>query len=425
MIRVDESATYQSMDGFGAAMTDSSAWLIGTRLAPGARAKLMNDFFGASGLRLNAVRIPIGASDFTRDGIPYSYDNAPLGLSDPGMVFFSVAHDRAYLLPLLRQMMALNPRIATLANPWSPPPWMKTNRSASNGDGAGKLNRSAYGPLARYFVRFLRAYAAEGVRIRAITPQNEPGVESLYPGLNLPPAEEARFVADNLAPALRAAGLRPRIYGLDHNWASRLYARSLLRVPRAAAALSGIAWHCYHGDPRVMSELHALAPRLRQVVTECSSPIAPAPTAELVIAAARNWASSVQLWNLALDGHTGPVQLPNKGCYHCRGLVEIDSASEQVTRGRDFYQLGQASRFIQPGARRIGSNSFVAYQSGRSFKHSYATRGVDNVAFRNPDGRRVLLLYNNSPLRSSFVIAWRGRSVRYALSGRAAATLTW
>lgn len=425
MIRVDDNATYQSMEGFGGAMTDSSAWLIGTQLTSEARTKLMNDFFGPNGLRLNAVRIPMGASDFTRDGVPYSYDDAPLGLSDPATAFFSVAHDRPYVLPLLRQMMALNPHMATLANPWSPPPWMKANKSAGNRQGEGKLNRSAYGPLARYFVHFLQAYAAEGVPIRAITPQNEPGVASIYPGLSLSPVEEARFVGDNLAPALRAAGLRPRIYGLDHNWASRLYARSLLEMPKAAAALSGIAWHCYHGDPRAMSELHALAPRMKQTVTECSSPIAPAPTAEVVIASARNWASSVQLWNLALNGHTGPVQAPNHGCYHCRGLVEIDAPFGRVTRGRDFYQLGQASRFVKPGARRIGSNTFVSYQGGLPFKRSFATRGVDNVAFRNPGGGRVMLLYNNSPRRQSFAIAWRGRSLRYALPGRAAATLTW
>lgn len=424
VIRVDDRAVYQRMDGFGAAMTDSSAWLMATRLAPYARAKLMSDFFGLDGLRLNAVRTPMGASDFTRNGIPYSYDDTPFGLADPAMALFSVDHDRAYVLPLLREVRRLNPRAAFMANPWSPPAWMKRNNSSSNAHGAGTLRDGTYRPLATYFVRFLQAYAAAGVPIASITPQNEPGLPTLYPGLDLSPSQEARFVGDYLAPALRSAQLHPAIYGLDHNWASRLYAHGLLKSPRAAAALAGIAWHCYHGDPRAMSELHRLAPRLKQAVSECATPIAPEPTAELVIASARNWASTVQLWNLALDGHTGPVQAPNHGCSRCRGLVEIDPTG-RVTRGRDFYELEHASRFVAPGASRIGSNTFVSYRASRPGQRGYVSRDVDNVAFRNPDGRHVLLLYNNAPVRRSLLVTWRGRSVRYALPGRAAATLTW
>jgi len=424
VIRVDDRRRYQRITGFGAAMTDTAAWLLHDQLSPRARVAVMRRLYGARGIRLGFVRVPIGASDFTHDGTPYSYADVPPGHSDPALTTFSVAHDDAYIVPVLRQVRAINPRVKIVATPWSPPGWMKSNGSLDNIANRAELLPSAYQPLAEYFVRFLRAYAGRGIPIDAITPQNEPGLQSYYPGLNWPEPGQARWIVSNLAPALRAAKLDTRIYGYDFTWAAHSYARRLTSRPAVARAIAGVAWHCYYGNPRAMTRLHALVPRLEQIVTECSPGISPGPTAELLIASLRNWSSAVMLWNIALDPGGGPVQ---KGsCQQCIGVVTVDGRTGTVRYGADYYQLGQASSFIRPGARRIGSNTFVTYNS-TALNHgpNYASAGLDNAALSNPDGSKVLLVFNNSSRSQRFAVTSRGRSFRHRLPSQAMATFIW
>ena len=184
VITVDRSVRYQRFRGAGGALTDSSAWLIGTQLRPGTRAWLLRHLFGPSGINLNLIRLPIGAADFTAGRAFYSYDEMPAGQTDPTLAHFSIAHDQAYILPVLRQAVRLAERPFLLASMWSPPGWMKSNDSMANPQDAGTLLPEDYGPLAQYLVRFLEAYAQAGVPIQALTPQNEPGQPSIYPGLN-------------------------------------------------------------------------------------------------------------------------------------------------------------------------------------------------------------------------------------------------
>ncbi len=425
-IHVDDSVRYQRVLGVGAAITDTSAWLIHNELPPAAREQLMRDLFGPNGIRLNVLRVPIGASDFTRTGRPYSYDDLPRGASDPGLTQFSVAHDAAYVLPTLREALALRPGIQTLASPWSPPGWMKANDSLSDWRRRGTLLPNAYGAFGRYLVRFIEAYRASGVPIDAITPQNEPGQATRYPGLNLSAAGEAKLIAGNLAPALRAARLRTRIYGLDFAWRHAAFARALVRDPPVRAALAGIAWHCYRGNPRVMDAIHRLMPGADQMLTECSGGIAPGPTAELVITAFRHWASAVILWNLALDPTGGPVQPPNGGCSGCTGVVTVSERTHTVRYGADYYQLGQFGSFVAPGAWRIASNTFVATKAARSKPRiDYVTAGLDDVAFRNPDGTDVVLVHNTARHAIPFAVSWRGRSVNDTVPAGATVTLSW
>ena len=283
---------------------------------------------------------------------------------------------------------------------------------------------SAYQPLAEYFVKFLREYARRGIQVDAITPQNEPGLHAAYPGLNWPERGQSRWIASNLAPALRAAKLDTEIYGFDHSWAGHGYATRLASHPAVARAISGVAWHCYYGNPRVMTLLHARAPRLEQIVTECSPGIAPGPTAEVLIASLRNWASTVMLWNIALEPGGGPVQ--KAGCQRCTGVVTVDGRTGAVGYGRDYYQLGQASSFIRPGARRIASNTFVTYNSTtENHGPNYASARLDNVALVNPDGSRVMLVFNNSSSPQRFAVTARGRSFTHRLPAQAMATFIW
>jgi glucosylceramidase len=425
IIHVNESARYQSIKGFGGAMTDSSAWLIGDRLSASTRATLMNALFGASGINLNFLRVPMGASDFTSGGKPYSYDDLPAGTTDPRLTHFSIARDTRFTIPLLQQALAINPGMFVLANPWSPPGWMKSNDALDNINSRGVLKPSSVRPLADYFVRFLQAYSGLGIHVAAITPQNEPGQASIYPGMNLSEPREAAFVRGDLIPALRAAKLDTQVYGYDWGWSApqMRYASALVRS-RAAGQLAGISTHCYRGNPTVIAALHAQAPRLDEIVSECSPGLEPASTSEVEIASMRNWASALALWNLALDPSGGPVQPPNRACPHCTGIVTVHEATHAVTYTRDYYQLGQASKFVLPGAVRIASNHFVSYVRPTRTR-SMATPGLDDVAFENPDGSRVLVAYNGSSAPIAFGVENDGQYFSYTLAARATATFIW
>jgi glucosylceramidase len=440
VITVDDTQRFQTMQGFGAAMTDTSAWLIWDELTPGRRSQLMRKLFapGPSGIHISYVRVPIGATDFTRGSKPYSYDDLPPGQSDPALEHFSIAHDEAYTLPALRAMRAINPSVTTLASEWSPPTWMKRDGTWGNpGQSTGGLRPEDYSVLANYLVSFLHAYAAAGVPIQAITPQNEPVQASYYPGMELTESQEARFISQDLVPALQAGGLDPEILGYDFEWSCRnnttaspcdmRYPDKLAADPQAGAALGGIAWHCYAGDVHRMSAFHALVPRLDEVESECASGrLTPGPPAQLEIAAARNWASAVVLWNIALDPHGGPVQPPNFGCAGCIGLVKVDERTHRYRLSRDYYQLGQASRYVAPGAVRIASNTFVRDKYADVNRlGGYTTPGLDDVAFLDPDGTRVLLTYNSRRLPIQFAVRWRGSYFTYTLPAGAMATFRW
>jgi glucosylceramidase len=415
---------YQHFRGAGGALTDSSAWLIGTRLHPGTRAWLLRHLFGPSGINLNLIRLPIGATDFTAGRAPYSYDDVPAGQSDPGLIHFSIAHDEAYIIPVLRQATALAERPFLLASLWSPPGWMKSNDSLSNTADTGTLLPADYGVLAQYFVRFLEAYRQAGTPIQAITPQNEPGQQSTYPGLNETESEEAAFVGGDLGPALRAARLSTRIFGFDANWSGEVqFARALLHSP-AGPALSGFATHCYYGSPTAMASVHGVKPGLEEIESECAPGGLNFPVPELEIASLREWATGVELWNLALDPRGGPVQPPNYGCLGCRGIVSIDPASGRVRFSRTYYELGQLSRFVAPGAVRIASNSFVHY-AYPFLGADFASPGLDDVAFRNPDGSEALVTYNGASKPVTFSVEEGGRSFTTTLPVAAMATFTW
>ena len=240
--------------------------------------------------------------------------------------------------------------------------------------------------------------------------------------MNFPAPSEAQWITQNLEPSLQAAGLHPRVYGGDEGWGLPSYPSALLSS-QAAGALAGIAWHCYGGLPTAMSAGHAQAPGADQIVTECSKGIVPYPVPEVLIGSLRNWASVVTLWNLALDPAGGPVQPPNYGCPHCTGDVTINESTQTVSFRLSYFQMGQVSAFVQPGAVHVGSNSFVSYQTNPH--HNPASPGLDDVAFVNPDGTRVLVAYNNSNSPIRFGVSWNGRGFRYSLPAKATVTFSW
>jgi glucosylceramidase len=354
----------------------------------------------------------MGASDFSVNG-PYSYDDLPPGQTDPTLARFSIAHDTAYILPVLQQAQSLNPAVKFMANPWSPPAWRKSNGSmigVTNGQ-VGTLNPSAFGPLAQYFVKFVQAYQAQGIPIYAITPQNEPLLApGSYPGMSMPAADESTFIKSNLRPALVQAGLSPKIIPYDHNWDNIGYAQTLLNDPTTFADIAGTSWHCYSGSPTAMSTIHSQFPTKEVYETECSTGAAVAPinTIDLLMQSVQNWARTVELWNIALDPNHGPH---SGGCPDCLGVVTIDQATGNVTLTNDYYLLGQFSKFVVPGAFHIASTTLGS---------------LSDVAFKNPDGSKVVVAHNGGGGSQTFKVRWNGtQSFAYTLPAGATVTFTW
>lgn len=423
-IAVSDDVRYQRVQGFGAAMTDSSAWLLETQISPMARDTVLGSLFGRGGIGLNFIRVPIGASDFSANGIPYTYDDLPAGQTDPALEHFSIGHDVAYVIPALRLALADNPTVRVFASPWSPPAWMKANGRLDNADDTGQVLTADFVSLADYFVRFLQAYSSSGIPVSAITVQNEPGVLTSYPGALLSADDESELISRYLVPALRTAGVSTQVYGDDLNWDVADYATTLAEGP-ASSSLAGIAWHCYQGTPSEMTAFHDQFPSLDEIVSECSPEILGFSTIEMLISSLRNYASTVSVWNLALDPSAGPVQPPNSACHGCTGLVTVSEATHSVAYNLKYFQIGQVSKFVKPGAIRIASTSAVTYSSLTPTGPFRPSPGVDNVAFLNPDGSRVLIAANTSPTRRRFTVSWRGLAFRYKLQPGATVTFTW
>lgn len=436
-ITVDPSRSYQTMDGFGASITDSSASVLYS-LNKTLRDTAMRDLFSPTrGDGLSVLRQPMGASDFVA-GDFYTYDDMAPGQTDYEMRHFSIAHDQKEILPLLRQALNLNPKIKVVATPWSPPAWMKTGESLIG----GRLidDPRIYRAYARYFVKYVQAYQQAGVPIYAVAVQNEPQNRhpSGYPGMDLPVAQEAKLI-NALGPALRAAGLDIKILGFDHNWSEHPddvastpagedpeteYASDLLES-KAGRWLAGTAFHCYSGDPTRQTDLREAFPDKGVWFTECSGSHGPTdPPAQvfsdtlkwharnLVLGVTRNWAKTVVNWNLALDPAGGPH---NGGCGTCTGVITV-GPDQEVTRNAEYYTLGHLARFVKPGAVRVASTSFgTTGWNGQ----------IMDAAFRNPDGSTALVVHNENDDPRTFAVAQGDQSFDYTLPGGALATFTW
>lgn len=414
VIEVDPQQRFQTMVGFGASITDATAWLLRHRMNDSQRQALMRELFGRGEgeAGFSFTRLTLGSSDFSLRH--YTYDDMPPGQEDLPLKHFSLDAARRDVLPLVREALALNPRLKVMASPWSAPAWMKTTDSLIK----GRLRPDRREAYARYLVRYVEEMAAEGVEVFALTVQNEPHFEPEdYPGMRLDPPDRARLIADTLGPLLRARGLKTQILEWDHNWDEPGAALAVLSDPGAASHVDGVAWHCYAGEPGAQSEVALRHPDKDVWFTECSggqwSPLwresLPWMARQVLIGSTRHGARGVQLWNLALDERHGPHL---GGCRDCRGVVTIHSATGEVTRNLEYYVLAHASRFVRPGAQRIGSTS------GR--------QGVDSVAFQHPqEGSISLVLCNSSPEARPLTVLAEGRSVDFTLPAHSLATLVW
>jgi glucosylceramidase len=410
-ITVNENATYQQFVGAGASFTDTAAWLMNSSgaLPASTRNSVMTALFSpSSGIGLSFLRNPMGASDLARSN--YTYDD---GAADPSLSRFSISHDLADVVPLTKQAQQLNPSLKVMGTPWTAPPWMKDNNSYSQ----GWLQAQYYAAYAQYFVKYIQAYQAQGIHIDYVSPQNEPTCCAGYPSVQWNASGLDYFTGTNLLPALHAAGLSTKVLIHDWNWDGYdTWAAPLMNdtAIRNDSLFGGIAWHGYGGDVSEQTTVHNQFPNVPAFDTEHSGGtwIANQQNEDMnnIISYTRNWGNSVTKWSLAVDQNMGPH---NGGCGTCTGLITVhngDSRSGQVDYTVEYYDMGQLTKFVKPGAVRIDSNT---------------TANVPNVAWKNPDGSKALVAYNGTGSAQSVKVVWGNESFTYSIPAATSATFTW
>jgi glucosylceramidase len=408
-IIVDETQTYQQIEGFGASFTDSAAFLLNEKISPSQLSLVMTKLFDrTNGIGISFVRNPMGASDLSRN--IYSYDDLPAGQTDTTLANFSIAHDLTDIVPLVRLAKQINPQLKIMANPWSPPGWMKTSGSMIG----GSLMPNMYPSFANYFVKYVQAYETQGIPIDYISLQNEPlFVPTDYPGLSMDGPTQVIVLRDFLLPALVANNLNTKVLIYDHNWDRPDYADAVFSDPALlnSPVVAGIAWHGYAGTPGVMMTAQNKYPGKGNYETEHSGGTWISNQIkqdfEEITQVMRNWGKTYVKWSLALDQNRGPH---TGGCGTCSPLVTIDQTSGAVSYAADYYTLGHFSKFVVPGAYRIYSNN---------------APGLVSVAFKNPDGSKVLVVYNEDRSSKMIQVLWGTRQYSYQMPAASAATFTW
>jgi glucosylceramidase len=355
----------------------------------------------------------IGASDFSLSD--YTYDDIPTGETDFELANFTIEKDLEDIVPIFKQIINIAPEMKIMGSPWSSPAWMKTNGSLKG----GKLKPEAYDAYARYFVKYIGAYEAEGITIDAVSPQNEPlHFTANYPCLDMPADVQLIFIKNHLGPAFTAAGLTTKIITYDHNWDNTQYPISILNDATAYQYIAGSAFHGYAGNVSAMSAVHNAHPEKGLYFTEISggewatnfSDNLQWNMANIFIGSTKNWSKTVLLWNLALDENHGPT---NNGCQDCRGVVTVNSSTGSVTKNVEYYSIGHFSKIIRPGAFRILSTPFES-----------ATK-LDHVAFINTDGSKVLVVCNADTVPKSFVVKLGDAQISYFIKATSVATIVW
>ena len=409
-IFLDETETYQSIEGFGASFTDSAAYLLNEKVPASQLNSVMTSLFDhTNGIGVSFVRNPMGASDLAR--YDYSYDDLPVGQTDPNLTNFSISHDLVDIVPLVKLAKQINPQLKIMATPWSPPGWMKANGSMLG----GSMRKQYYASYAQYFLKFLQAYAAEGVPIQAVTSQNEVDTDQdgRMPACLWGQEYEIEFVKGHLGPVLREHGIPAKIWLLDHNY--NLWGRVICELddPDVRKYANAVAWHGYAGGASMMSKAHDAHPDADMHWTEggpdYTSPDYATDWAKwghTFTEALRNWCQSLTGWNLALD----EKGRPNIGPFPCGGLVTIHSGTHEITRSGQYWAFAHFSRLIRRGARRFDSQGILA--------------DVDHVACENPDGQRVLVITNAAAAR--LVALQMGMmTAELTLPGASITTLSW
>ena len=408
-IIVDAFQKFQTIEGFGFSLTGGSAQAI-LKLDKAKREALLQELFSRKkdAIGLSYLRISIGASDLNET--VFSYDDMPEGQTDLKLEHFTLGPDLKDVVPVLKEILAINPNIKIMGSPWSPPVWMKDNGSSKG----GSLQPKYYQVYAEYFVKYIQAMKAEGIVIDAITPQNEPLHPGNNPSLLMLAEQQADFIGNHLGPAFAKAKIKTKIVIYDHNCNKPEYPLTILKDAKANPFIAGSAFHLYEGDISAMSTVHDAYPNKDLYFTEQYTGSGTNFETDLkwsvknvVIGSMRNWSKIALSWGLANDEFYKPFT-PG-GCSTCKGALMIDK-SQNIKREVGYYIIGHASKFVPEGSVRIGSNI-----SGNLY----------NVAFKTPSGKIVLIVENDGTAAETFNIKYNQKQVSTTLNAGAVATYVW
>ena len=408
-IEVDEATTFQTVEGFGYTLTGGSAEMINQLVSP-IKKDLLQELFGNANnsISISYLRLSIGASDL--NAIAFTYDDMPAGQTDLSLTNFSLSPDLLNLIPLLKEILAINPAIKILATPWSPPVWMKDNNSFIG----GSLQTQYYAVYAQYFVKYIQQMKALGITVDAITPQNEPLHPGNNPSLLMTAVQQADFIKNNLGPVFQAAGITTKIIIYDHNCDKPEYPLAILNDVAARTFVNGSAFHLYAGDISALTTVHNAYPDKNVYFTEQYTASTGSFSGDLkwhvknvIIGSMRNWSKNALEWNLANNAAFEP-HTPG-GCTTCKGAITIEN-NNLFTRNVGYYIVAHASKFVPPGSVRISSN-LVSH--------------LNNVAFKTPGGKKVLVVENDGNTSEIFNIKYNGKWVTTALDAGAIGTYIW
>ena len=434
-IVIDEQHSMQSIDGFGYSLTGGSAELM-MKMSPTARTALLKDLFSTEGnsIGVSYVRLTIGASDL--NSFVFSYNDLKEGETDFNLEKFDLAQDKKDVIPVMKEILSINPDIKILASPWSPPVWMKTNGKVK----AGSLREECYDVYALYFVKYIQAMKKEGITIDAVTIQNEPLNANNTPSMRMSAQEQSNFIKNNLGPAFEKDGIKAKIILFDHNLDRPDYALKIINDPAVAKYVDGAGFHHYGGSMSAMTVIHNAFPHKHLYFTEqmvvenpdSKTTAIAAQVKRMIIDVTRNWSRNSILWNFAADPLNDP-HTDDGGCSMCQGAVILDG--DKVTKNLAYYVIAHASKFVRPGSVRIASTNpgdmTVALTTDEENRDVTRVATYDNydmlpnVAFRTPDGRYVLIVANNTWNISSFRIQFRGEFANFTLSPGAVGTYVW
>ncbi len=407
-ITIDSSEILQTIDGFGYTLTGGSATLI-NKLPAEQKKALLQELFGKNenSISISYLRISIGASDLSAE--VFSYDDIPAGQTDTSLKYFSLSKDTIDLVPLLKEILVIDPTIKIMGSPWSPPVWMKDNGNSKG----GSLLPKYYNVYAQYFVKYIQAMKENGITIDAITPQNEPQHGGNNPSMVMSAVQQADFIKNNLGPAFKTAGITTKIIIWDHNCDNPNYPIAILNDPTAKQYIDGSAFHLYNGDISALDTIHNLHPDKNLYFTEQWTGAKGNfdgdlkwHTRNVIIGSMRNWSKIALEWNLASDSSYNP-HTPG-GCTECKGALTING---DIKRNVGYYIVAHVSKFVPPGSVVMVSN--------------IPENDLPNVVFKTPGGKKILIVLNDGATNKSFNIKYHNKIAPVSLSANSVASYVW
>lgn len=424
VITLNPAVKYQEMDGFGAAVTGSTCYNL-MQMTPADRAKFLHQTFSEKGgLGFSYIRISIGCSDFSLS--EYTCCDTK-GIEN----FALQAEEKEYVIPILKDILAINPSVKIMGSPWTCPKWMKVNNLEEklpfDSWTSGQLNPDYYQDYSTYFVKWIQAFREEGIEIYSVTPQNEPLNRGNSASLFMGWKEELAFVRDALGPAFRAAGLDTKIYAFDHNYnydnmpEQQQYPLKMYDDEVAAAFLTGAAYHNYGGRRDELNNVRNGRPDKELVFTETSIGMwndgrnlerrLIEDMREVALGTVNNWCKGVIVWNLMLDDERGPWR--EGGCKTCYGAVDINREDyKTMTYNSHYYIIGHMSSVVKPGAVRIESKGIE-------------DKGLMYSAFLNPDGTVAFVLLNEGSEPASVTVKDGKRYLNCEVPAKSVTSYCW